>query len=221
MLQEDPTSSGVEAGILPTQSSEGSKMDKCADRCEKQSTVLFCDLVDSTTYVSRYGAIQQREFFLSYYQAVTTIIKNHDGGVVGYIGDGIQAIFCRRQAPSVAAEAAVLASMRVIEMMNNCGNLRYLRLGPKPRVRISIATDRSLIGASIRTGEARQSVVFGIAPYLAARLNKIGEPDSIIISNRTRKLLGDRFCVRDMGVHKLKGFDEPERCWEVLRQPGC
>lgn len=182
---------------------------------EKQMTVLFCDIVDSTDYVSRHCLLDQKEFFLSYYEAITSIIVGSGGTVIRYIGDGIQAVFDKPGDPSLAAETAIRASTEILQVISHGGIAPFRRLQRPPRVRISIASGHALIEGTINTGQVRQNLVFGMAPYLAARLNNLCEPDSIVVCDTTRQLVEGCIRLCYLGPHKFKGFEDLEHCWGV------
>jgi hypothetical protein len=83
-------------------------------------------------------------------------------------------------------------------------------------VRVGIATGIVVVGDLIGSGEAQERGVVGDTPNLAARLQSIAEPDSVIIAEGTRKLLGDLFDFRDLGPHDLKGIAGPTRAFLAL-----
>jgi predicted ATPase len=85
------------------------------------------------------------------------------------------------------------------------------------RIRVGIATGLVVVGDLIRSGEAQERRIVGETPNLAARLLEISEPDTVVIAEGTRRLLGNLFEVEDLGLRGLKGFPGPVRAWAVLR----
>ncbi len=90
--------------------------------------------------------------------------------------------------------------------------------GETLQVHIGIATGVVVVGEPISFGEARQQTAIGETPNLAARLEEIAEPDSIVIDDVTRRQIGGLFTCRDLGEISLKGFRTPVRAWRVLRE---
>ena len=88
------------------------------------------------------------------------------------------------------------------------------------RVRIGIATGLVVIGEPIGTGEAKQQTAIGETPNLAARLQALAEPDTIVISASTRQQIGGLFETEDLGQQRLAGFAEPQRAWRVSGESG-
>jgi hypothetical protein len=88
------------------------------------------------------------------------------------------------------------------------------------QTRVGIATGLVVVGDLIGTGSAQEQAVVGETPNLAARLQGVAEPNTVVIAEGTRKLLGDLFELEDLGVRSLKGVAEPVRAWMALRPSG-
>jgi hypothetical protein len=112
------------------------------------------------------------------------------------------------------AERAVGAALAVIAAIEQGPTL-----SERLQVRIGIATGLVVVGEPIGTGEARQQTAIGATPNLAARLQAVAEPNTVVIAASTRRLLGDLFEYRDLGAIVMKGFAVPVRAWQALR-PG-
>jgi Adenylate and Guanylate cyclase catalytic domain len=84
-------------------------------------------------------------------------------------------------------------------------------------VRVGIATGLVVVGDLVGDEAVDEDTVVGEAPNLAARLQGLATPNAVVISARTRHLLGGLFDCADLGVHQLKSFDEPVQAWQVLR----
>ena len=91
-------------------------------------------------------------------------------------------------------------------------------LGAPLHVRVGIATEIVIVGDLVGSGESQERGVVGDTPNLAARLQAIAEPDSVIIAEGTRKLLGDLFEFRDLGAQWLKGVAGTARAYAALRE---
>jgi class 3 adenylate cyclase len=87
------------------------------------------------------------------------------------------------------------------------------RAGERLQVRIGIATGLVVVGDLVGQGAAQEQAVVGDTPNLAARLQGLAEPGSVVVAGATRRLLGDRFVLRDLGRHTVKGLTEPVEAW--------
>jgi class 3 adenylate cyclase/predicted ATPase len=178
----------------------------------RQLTVLFCDLVGSSMLASRLDPEELRELMLAYQSACTAVVRRFDGTVSRYVGDGILALFGYPRAHEDNAERAVRAGLEIISAMATVpGGGR----GPLA-VRIGIATGLVVVGDLIGEDAAEKQAVVGETPNLAARLQGLAAPDSVVISAGTRALIGEHFRCVDLGLHKLHGFADPVRACRVL-----
>jgi hypothetical protein len=85
------------------------------------------------------------------------------------------------------------------------------------QTRVGIATGLVVVGDLIGSGASQEQTVVGETPNLAARLQGVAEPNSVVIAESTRRLLGSLFELQDLGAKDLKGIDAPARAWAVLR----
>jgi predicted ATPase/class 3 adenylate cyclase len=183
------------------------------DAERRQLTVMFCDLVGSTALSTILDPEDLREVIGLYQNSCTAVIRGLQGHVARYLGDGVLAYFGYPQAHEDDAERAVRAGLEIIEAIG--------KLQPRPdldlRVRVGIATGLVVVGDLVGEEAVDEDTVVGEAPNLAARLQGLATPNAVVISARTRHLLGGLFDCADLGVHQLKGFDEPVQAWQVLR----
>ncbi len=175
-------------------------------------TVMFCDLVASTKLASRLGPEAYRDVLAEFQSAVVRAIRQFDGYVARYMGDGLLAYFGYPRAHEDDAERAVRAGLSVV------GAVRGLTpaVDAELRVRVGIATGEVLAGDIVGEGSAEERAVVGDAPNLAARLQARAEPDEVMISDHTRRLTGRLFVCEATGPHRLKGFSRPQRAWKVI-----
>jgi hypothetical protein len=127
------------------------------------------------------------------------------------MGDGVLIYFGYPQAHEDDAERAVRAGLGLVEAV---GRLRVQ--GPL-QVRIGVATGLVVVGDLVGAGEAQERGVVGETPNLAARLQAIAEPNTVVIAEGTRRLLGNLFELQDLGLAALKGMAGPNRAWAALR----
>jgi class 3 adenylate cyclase/predicted ATPase len=177
----------------------------------RQLTVLFCDLVGSTELSSRLDPEDLREVIGAYYRCVADTIARFDGFVARYMGDGALAYFGFPSAHEDNAERAVRAALALV---TGVGELAVL--GQPLRTRIGIATGMVIVGEIVRAGAAAEQTALGETPNLAARLQALAEPDTVVIADTTRRLVGNAFEFRDLGAVALKGFEVSPRAWRVL-----
>src|SRR4029077_5021053 len=98
--------------------------------------------------------------------------------------------------------------------------VRDLKTHAALQTRVGIATGLVVVGDLIGSGEAQERGIVGETPNLAARLQGLAEPNSVVIAESTRKLLGDLFELEDLGARDLKGIEGPVRAWKALRLSG-
>ena len=178
----------------------------------RQVSVMFCDMMNFTQLSSRLDPEDLSKLIRSYQSCVATVISQFNGFIARYVGDGVLIYFGWPQASETDAERAVRAALAVIAEIGSA-----TALSGRVQVRIGIATGLVVVGEPIGTGEARQQTAIGETPNLAARLQALAGSDTIVISESTRRLLGDLFEYRDLGAIALKGIPEPAQAWQVLR----
>ena len=177
----------------------------------RQVTVMFSDLVGSTALSARMDPEDLREVISAYQKCVAETVRRFGGFVAKYMGDGVLVYFGYPQAHEDDAERAVLAGLELI------GAVSALESPVALQTRIGIATGLVVVGDVIGSGEAQERGVVGETPNLAARLQGIAEPNTVMIAEATRKLLGSLFELEDLGANDLKGIAGPVRAWAVLR----
>jgi class 3 adenylate cyclase/predicted ATPase len=184
--------------------------DATAER--RQLTVMFCDLVGSTALSARLDPEDMREIIAAYHRAVTEIIARSDGFVSRYMGDGVLVYFGYPQAHEDDAERAVRAGLGAIDAVSRL-DVKSVKL----QARVGIATGLVVVGDLIGEGSAQEQSVVGETPNLAARLQALAEPDTVVIAAGTRRLVGALFEYRDLGAVEVKGIAGPVSAWQVLR----
>ena len=183
-----------------------------ADAERRQLTVMFCDLVGSTALSSKLDPEDYREIITAYHRAVAASVARLDGFVAKYMGDGILIYFGYPRAHEDDAERAVRAGLDSIAAVS-----RLDIKSTKVQARVGAATGLVIVGDLIGEGSAQEQSVAGETPNLAARLQALAAPDSIVISQGTRQLVGDLFEYRDLGAVEVKGIATPVPAWQVLR----
>ena len=178
----------------------------------RQLTVLFCDLVDSTALSAVLDPEDMRAVITAYQSCCAAVVERFEGHLAKYMGDGVLAYFGYPQAHEGDPERAVRAGLELIEAIAALAPRPDLRL----EARIGIATGLVVVGDLIGDGSAKEQAVVGETPNLAARLQALAEPGSVVISPRTRRLIGGLFDCEDLGEHQLKGFAGPVELTRVV-----
>jgi len=182
---------------------------KPRDEAERrQVTVLFSDLVGSTALSARMDPEDLRELISAYHKCVAEAVRRFGGFVAQYLGDGVLVYFGYPEAHEDDAERAVRAGLELIAAVI------ALKTPASLQTRVGIATGLVVVGDLMAgSGEAHERGIVGETPNLAARLQGIAEPNTVVIAEATRRLLGNLFELKDLGPRHLKGVAEPLRAW--------
>ena len=184
----------------------------------RQVTVQFCDLCGSTDLSDKLDPEDLGRVLRLYQDACTPIVQAHDGYISRYMGDGILSLFGFPTTNDDAAFQAVLAGLEIVEYFrmhpitidNNSWNLS---------VRIGVATGMVLAGDLIGSGHATEQPVVGQTPNLAARLQSVAVENSVVISERTHRLVGRQISCSKLGPLSLKGISGPVDAYQALHLP--
>ncbi|MCB1231846.1 MAG: AAA family ATPase, partial [Verrucomicrobiae bacterium] len=172
-------------------------------------TVMFCDLVGSTTLSERLDPEELHLLIKSYYKTCTDVVLRYEGYVANYLGDGLLIYFGWPTAHEDAAERGVRSALEMVEAVKS------IQAAEPLVVRIGLATGSVVVGEASRDGKLETGLVVGEIPNLAARLQSLAGPDEIVIAPSTQRLLGNAFSLTSLGTHPLKGIAEPVEVWRV------
>jgi class 3 adenylate cyclase/predicted ATPase len=177
-----------------------------AEAERRQLTVMFCDLVGSTPLSARLDPEDLRGIIGAYHRCVAEIAQSFGGFVARYMGDGALVYFGYPQAHEDDAERATRCGLALVD------RVPQLNQTEKLRARVGIATGLVVVG-----GEVVEHDVAGDTPNLAARLQAVAQPDTVVIAASTRRLVGDLFEYRYLGEIELKGIAGLVSTWQALR----
>jgi class 3 adenylate cyclase/predicted ATPase len=177
----------------------------------RQLTLLFCDLVAWTELSTRLDPEDLREVVYAYQACVAAVVERFEGHVAKYLGDGVLVYFGYPRAHEDDAERAVRAGLELIHAVAKL----QVRPDVELAARVGIATGTAVVGDLIGEGASREAAVVGDVPNLAARLQALSTPNSVVISQATRRLVGGLFELADLSPLRLKGFAEPLAAWRV------
>src|SRR5882724_7889515 len=185
---------------------------KAPEAERRQLTVMFADLVGSTALSARLDPEELRDIIGAYHRRCAEVITRSGGFVAKYLGDGVLAYFGYPRAHEEDAEQAVRAGLALTEAVAKLDAGQATSL----RVRVGIATGLVVVGDLLGEGAAQEQAVVGETPNLAARLQGLAEPNTVVIADNTRRLLGGLFDYSDLGTLPVAGIDYPVHVWRVL-----
>ncbi|MGA8653617.1 MAG: adenylate/guanylate cyclase domain-containing protein [Xanthobacteraceae bacterium] len=177
----------------------------------RQVTVMFTDLVGSTALSARIDPEDLREVISAYQKCAAEAVGRFGGFVAKFMGDGVLVYFGYPQAHEDDAERAVHAGLELVKTVSD------LKTHAPLQTRVGIATGLVVVGDLIGSGATQEQAIVGETPNLAARLQGAAEPDSVVIAESTRKLVGNLFEFENLGDKDLKGIAAPVRAWVALR----
>ena len=186
----------------------------------RQLTLMFCDLVDYVGLSGRIDPEELSEVVNAYRAACLRPVKRYGGHVAKYFGDGILVFFGYPQAHEDDAARALRTGLELIDSMAKLNETLGRSHGVKLNVRIGIATGLVVVGDVTAEGVTEINAVAGGAVNLAARLQALASPNTMVVSALTRQLAAERFEYRDLGARDIKGFDKPIPLFEVVGERG-
>jgi TOMM system kinase/cyclase fusion protein len=185
----------------------------------RQLTVLFCDLVGSTTLSAELDPEELREVVRAYQATCAEVITRFDGYIAQYLGDGLLVYFGYPRAHEDDAQRAVRTGLGILEAMRQLNARLEGDRSVRLAVRLGIHTGLVVVG-EIGGGTKHEQLALGEAPNIAARLQSLAEPDTVVISAATYRLIQGFFDCRDLGRHTLKGISTPVPVYRVLEESG-
>ena len=168
-------------------------------------------MTGSTALSARMDPEDLREVISSYQKCVAETVQRFGAFVAKFMGDGVLVYFGYPQAHEDDAERAVRAALELVAGVSD------LKTHAALQTRVGIATGLVVVGDLIGSGASQEQAIVGETPNLAARLQGVAEPNSVVIAESTRKLLGNLFELEDLGAQDLKGIAGPIRAWAALR----
>src|SRR5262245_25546838 len=197
---------------VPRPSMQGNAdQESLAGNERRHLTVLFCDMVESTRLAKALDPEDLNDITRRFYECCDTAIGQFDGIIANYIGDGVMALFGYPRAHEDDAERAVRAALSIIGAIDAAPP----KNGRRVRVRIGIATGLVVVGEDGAHALTKEKTVVGEAPNLAAHLQAAAKPGNILISEATRRLIGDVFVLEKLEIAALKPGRESAICWRI------
>jgi TOMM system kinase/cyclase fusion protein len=208
-LQDDQPTPGVPPSTAPHP----------PDAERRQLTVLFCDLVDSTPLASQLDPEDLREVVRAYQATCATVIARFEGHIAQYLGDGLLVYFGYPQAHEDDAQRAVRTGVGIVAGMRDLNSRLEQEKGIRLAVRLGIHTGVVVVGA-MGGGGRQEQLALGETPNIAARLQGLAAPDTVVISEATAHLIHGYFVCQPLGAQALKGLAQPLMVYRVLHASG-
>jgi class 3 adenylate cyclase/tetratricopeptide (TPR) repeat protein len=181
----------------------------------RQLTVLFCDLVDSTALASQLDPEELREVIRAYQDACAKVIARFEGHIAQLLGDGLLVYFGYPRAHEDDAQRAVRAGLGIVEALRQLNTRLTDQRGVHLAVRLGCHTGLVVVG-KMGSGTRQEQLALGETPNLAARLQGMAAPNTLVVSAATFQLLGGFFACQPLGTSLLKGFAQPVEVYQVL-----
>ena len=177
----------------------------------RQLTVLFSDLVGSSGLSEQFDPEDVRDAMRVYYALCADVASRYEGEVAELAGDGVVLYFGHPKAYEDAAERAVSAGLALTLAI---GQIQITT--PSLKLRVGIATGIMVVGETVEVGVVREREIVGTPVNLAARLQTLAEPNTVVVSELTRTLAGSAFAYRELVQNELKGFSPGLKVFSVL-----
>src|SRR5262249_12809241 len=187
----------------------------------RQLTVMFCDLVGSTALSAQLDPEELREVVQTYQETCTTVIRRYDGHIAQHLGDGLLVYFGYPVAHEDDAQRAVRVGLEILQALQQRNAQIQPTVGTHDRaplqVRIGIHTGLVVVG-EIGSSDKREILALGETPNIAARVQGIAQPDTVVISAATQRLVEGLFECEDRGRPELKGVSTPLTLYRVVKE---
>jgi TOMM system kinase/cyclase fusion protein len=204
-----------EPALKPSQSEQPPPTSPPPEAERRQLTVLFCDLVDSTVLASQLDPEEWREVVRAYQDTCAKVIARFEGHIAQYLGDGLLVYFGYPLAHEDDAQRAVRAGLGMVEAVGQLNTRLERERGVSLAVRLGIHTGQVVVG-EIGGGTKHEQLALGETPNVAARLQGVAAPNTVVISAATYRLVQGYFTVATLGPQPLKGVAAPLPVYRIL-----
>jgi class 3 adenylate cyclase/predicted ATPase len=185
----------------------------------RQLTVMFCDLVESTRLSSQLDPEEYRDVVRAYHTACTEVIRRYDGHIAQLLGDGLLIYFGYPQAHEDDAQRAVRTGLGILAAVGALNQALQQTKGLQLALRLGIHTGLVVVGDMGSAGR-QEHLALGETPNVAARMQGLAAPNTLVISEVTSRLVQGYFDCQAMGAQPLRGVPESVRVYQVLRESG-
>jgi class 3 adenylate cyclase/predicted ATPase len=214
--QQRPASDGIGAAAKPESPAalehplDAGRAPPAGER--RHLTVMFCDLVGSTEIAAHLDLEEWRDILADYHRAVADAVGRFGGHVAKNLGDGALVYFGYPQAQENDAERALHAGLAIVDAIRARSAALTARGGAKLAARVGIHAGPVVLSADAE--------LYGEVPNIAARVQAVAEPNTVLFTGDIHRLVSGLFIVADRGVHALKGVVQPIALFQVIRASG-
>jgi class 3 adenylate cyclase/predicted ATPase len=207
------TATPIPATVAPASPAPGPEADR------RQLTVLFCDLIGSTALSDKLDPEDMRELLREYQGLCAEAVARYHGHIAQYLGDGLLVYFGYPLAHEDDAVRAVHAGLEIVRVIQRRGGHQMRTEGHRLAVRVGIHTG-PVVAGRVGFGESSENLAIGKTPNLAARLQNLAEPDTVLLSDTTYQLVRGFFRCQSLGERSLKGISVPIEVYQVEAPSG-
>ena len=179
----------------------------------RQLTVMFCDLVGSTTLSEQLDPEELQTVVRTYQEVSAQVIERYEGYIAQYLGDGLLVYFGYPQAHEDDAARAIRTGLEIVTALDQTRSQF-----PEPvQVHIGIHTGPVVVG-QMGGGSRHEQLALGETPNIAARVQGKAQPDEVVISAATQRLVAGLFETQDYGCHELRGISTPQLLYRIMAE---
>jgi len=183
----------------------------------RQLTVLFCDLVDSTVLATQLDPEDLRAVVRAYQETCATVMARFDRHIAQYLGDGLLVYFGYPLAHEDDAQRAVRAGQGIVDALEQLTPRLTQTRGVQVAVRLGSHTGLVVVG-DVGSGTRQEQLALGDTPNIAARLQNLAAPDTVVLSAATQRLVAGLFFCQNLGSHSLKGISTLTQIYRVVSE---
>ena len=184
----------------------------------RQMTCLFCDIVSSVELSERLDPEELRETLAAYHRVCASVVRRFEGHIHDYFGDGMMVYFGFPSAHEDDPQRAVRCGLGIIEAVGQLNARLQADRGIDLHVRIGIDTGLVVAGAIAVDEGVEATAAIGVTPNIAARLQALAAPDSVVISAAAYRLIAGYFDCRELGFRTIRGISQPMAVYQVLHE---
>ncbi len=183
----------------------------------RQLTVMFCDLVGSTALSHQLDPEELHKVIGAYQAVCVSVVTRFEGHVAQYLGDGLLVYFGYPAAHEDDAQRAVRTGLGIIEAIERLSSQLNQEMNLQLQLRIGIHTGLVVVG-QVGSGNKHEQLALGDTPNIAARLQSLADPNTIVISEATHRLASPYFSTQAQGAKLLTGIAEPLDIYQILHE---
>ena len=202
---------------VPPQKQGADQIQLASQAERRQLTLMFSDVVGSTILSQRLDPEELLKVVKEYRKTCEEIILQFEGTIQQFMGDGVLVYFGYPVAHENDAQRAVLAALGIIDELPNLNRRLQEICGVELSLRVGIHTGLVVVG-ELEGGNRMEPTALGETPNLAARIQDLTKPNTVVISEATHNLIKGLFDTQDLGEYDIKGISKTIRLWQVIKK---